>query len=596
MSQPKTDRAIFKQLWNSVDKYRATLIASLLLYLPITLLSIAEPLIIGAAVQYGFVPKDLNSVMLWATLYFATVVLASLFQMSQLFSLSKAGQAIVQKLRTKVFSKIQSLPMKYFDKTPMGALLTRVTNDSEAVVELFTSGSVAIFGDILFLIATIVMLMVVDIKLSLSVWIIIPILIIGMAMFRRWTKTAFQWVRKELAKLNGFLQEHLSGMAVVQGFAQVERIGTHFDECNTEYMLANRRAVFLDAAVYSFVDALSVCTVALVLLWGYHLDLEGALQLGVLVAFIEAMTRFFFPVREIANRLAIIQSAMVAASRMVGLLDEPSEGDVIKCDVSDHTRIREDNRFSTFSKSLDFKNVTLSYDGKSDVLKDVCFTVDKGKRIALVGPTGAGKSSTVKIATRFYDIKSGSIELDKTPIQCIPLKEYRPLFNLVPQEPFLFSGTLRDNLMYGLGEDPGDEKLTEALHNCQIDYILTRDGGLDQKIEPRGQNFSVGERQLIAFSRAMLSPRPILILDEATASIDVLTEKRLQRATVELIRGRTAMIIAHRLSTIKDCDEILVFDKGRIIERGDHQQLMNANGLYAKMVLLQKKERELARG
>ena len=584
--------AILKQLWLSVGTYRKSLIYSLILYIPITGLGIAEPLIIGGAVQYGFVPKDLSAVMLWATLYFVTVILASLCQMSQLFSLSKAGQSIVQKLRSKVFAKIQSLPMHYFDKTPMGALLTRVTNDAEAVVELFTSGSVAIFGDLLFLLATLIMLMVVDIKLSLAVWVIIPVLVIGMGLFRRWTKAAFQWVRKELSKLNGFLQEHLSGMAVVQGFAQVERIGKQFDEGNTEYMLANRRAVLLDSAVYSFVDSLSVITVAVVLIFGYHLDLQGALPLGVLVAFIEAMVRFFFPVREIANRLAIIQSAMVAASRMVGILDEKSEGEVIKCEVSG---LSQKGKEGQFMHSLAFKEVTLSYDGKSDVLKSISFSVEKGKRIALVGPTGAGKSSTIKIATRFYDIKSGRIELDGTPIQCIPLGTYRPLFNLVPQEPFLFSGTLRDNLMYGLSEDPGDEALSQSLHDCQIDYILSREKGLDQIIEPRGQNFSVGERQLIAFSRAMLSPRPILILDEATASIDVLTEQRLQRATQKLIEGRTAMIIAHRLSTIKDCDEILVFDKGVIIERGDHRELMDKNGLYAKMVALQEKERELGK-
>lgn len=574
---------VAKKLWIIVSEHKMLFWSSVLLYFPLTTLMIAEPLVIGKAVEQGFLPHDMTKVIFWSTTYLFVILIQSGFMAVQLFMLNESGQNLVYSLRKKLFSKIQRLPMNYFDKTPLGQILSRITSDAENLSELFSSGAVAIFGDLLFLFATLLMLFFLNIDLSVAVLLILPVLAVGMWLFRVWTKAAYVWVRKSLASLTAFLQEYIAGMQAVQGYGQTKRIGMAFEKGNSEYMKANERAILLDAGVYSFVDALSMLAVVLVLWFGFSLREQGLLQLGVLVAFIEALNRFFFPVRELANRMAIIQSALVSGDRIFSILSLPEE-EVAKKSLRENIQ---------FNNMFEFDSVGLHYDSGVKALSDISFKLKLGKRIAFVGPTGAGKSSAIKAATRFYERDSGEIRIDGTNADCFSLRAFRSLFNIVPQDPFLFKGTLRENLLYGCQGDLADGVLENAVKICQFNYILKRPMGLEQQVEAKGQNFSLGERQLIAFARAFVADAPILVLDEATASVDTRTENRLKVATKKLLTGRTAIIIAHRLSTIEDCDEILVFDKGQIVERGNHAELMGQNGLYAKMIELQRAEEAL---
>jgi ATP-binding cassette subfamily B protein len=478
-------------------------------------------------------------------------------------------------MRARLFTKIQRLPLSYLDRTPLGKIMTRVTNDMESLSELFSSGAVAIVGDLLFLVGTLVMLFFVDAKLTLSALLMIPILAVGIQFFRVRARSAFRRVRAKLAAINAYLQEYLSGMHVVQLFNRGPRARAHFEEENQGYMLANRSAIAIDASIYAFVEAMSAMTVALVLYVGAGMHASGALTIGILIAFIEALGRFFIPIRELSNKYTIIQSALISAERVYDLQDEPEEVDT-----------QGGAAQLAFTEGLHFDSVTFSYGEGPAVLKDVSFDVKKGERVALVGHTGAGKSTVIKLATRFYDVSEGEIRIDQTNVRTTSLAALRKLYTVVPQDVFLFSGSLRENLSYGRPSATDDE-MAEAMALCQATALGAREGGLDFQVAQRGTNFSLGERQLLALTRALVADPQILILDEATASVDPQTERHLQVATEELLKGRTALVVAHRLSTIRTCDRILVFHKGRLEESGDHDSLMAAEGRYAKMVALQ---------
>ena len=559
-----------------------TFVVALLLYLPVTLFALSQPMIIGVAVEKGFKTQDTHQVLLWASIFSLVVVCHSMFEMLQLYSLQKVGFQVVKKLRAKLFEKVQSLPLSYFDQTPLGRILTRTTNDVESVSEFFSSGSVSIIGDILFLVGTLLMLLLVDFKLSLASLTMMPFLAFGLWIMRRWMREGYHWVRLSLSKVNTYLQEYLSGMQTVQLLNQVGRVRAGFEKSNEEYLLSNRRVIFLDAAIYSLVDAISTTTVAVVLWYGFELHQDGLLKIGVMVAFIEALSRFFQPVRELSSKYTVVQSALVSSERIFELLDLHPEG----------RRIAATAQVS-FEKEIAFKDVSFAYDkGRTPVLNQVSFRVKKGERIALVGHTGAGKSTITRLLTGFYEITQGQITFDGVDIRQLETRSVRKLFNVVPQEVFLFSGTLRENLKYAR-EDASDEEVFTALQLCQsVGWVLER-GGLEAEVSARGRNFSLGERQLLALARALVADPAILIWDEATASIDTQTESRLKAATKELLKGRTALIVAHRLSTIKDCDRILVLHKGSLAEEGNHETLMKQKGIYAKLVELQEQAKRL---
>lgn len=577
------DWALFVRLLRELSPHRVLMTVAVALYVPLTLLSVVQPLVIGRAIDEGYRPKDLGAVATWAGVFVAVVVLRGLVEAGQGLMMQYLGQSSVRRLRVRLFDKLQRLPMAFFDKQPLGRLMTRVTNDTESVAELFSSGAVSLVGDILFLIGTFVMLLLVDVKLSLASMVTLPPLFVGIQWFRRRAKVAFGRVRTAVSQLNATLQELISGMAIVQVFSRVDHAKARVDNDNAAYTLANKEAIFLDAGIYSFVDAISVIAVAITLAAAHQVgvagvDVDGALSLGVLVAFVDALGRFFVPIRELSNKTTVIQSALVAAERIIELENEPET--ILAPAVPKPAR---------FEHELRFTDVQFRYGTGPEVLKGLSFVVKKGERVALVGHTGTGKSTVVKLVPRLYDVTGGSISLDGVDIRELDPRSLRRLTTAVPQETFLFQGTIRENLGFGA---PGasDERLMAAARACCADDVIARHGGLDGAVTERGHNHSLGERQLLALTRALVSDPPIVILDEATASVDRETERRLQRAQEELIAGRTAVIVAHRLSTIEQCDRIILMHEGRVLEEGSHQQLMASNGRYAALVELQRSQ------
>jgi ATP-binding cassette subfamily B protein len=559
---------------------RALFALALGLYLPLTLLSVVQPLVIGRAIDVGFRARDLGAVLQWSGVFVAVVVGRAVVEGVQGLLMQQLGQAAVTRLRSRLFAKLQRLPMAYFDRQPLGRVMTRVTNDTESVAELFSSGAVSLVGDVLFLVGTVVMLFVVDVPLSLAALVTLPPLVVGVQWFRRRAREVFGRVRAAQSQLNGTLQELLSGMAIVQLFARVEVVGERLDRESVAYTDANKEAIFLDAGVYSFVDAVSVIAIAITLAAAAQLGVigvveGGTLSLGVLVAFVDALGRFFLPVRELSNKTTLIQSALVAADRILELEAEP---ETIAAPPSPTP--------AAFTESLRFDDVHFAYGAGPPVLKGLSFVARKGERIGIVGHTGAGKSTLVKLVPRFYDVTAGAIRLDGVDVRAFDPRALRRLTTAVPQETFLFKGTIAENLRFGTPAAT-DERLLDAARACCADDVIARHGGLAGVVAERGQNLSLGERQLLALTRALVSDPPLVILDEATASVDRETERRLQQAQERLIAGRTALIVAHRLATIEKCDRIVVLHDGRVDEEGTHAELLGRGGRYAALVELQ---------
>jgi ATP-binding cassette subfamily B protein len=465
------DWALFVRLLRELSPHRALMALAVGLYVPLTLLSVVQPLVIGRAIDEGYRPRDLGAVAMWAGVFVAVVVMRGLVEGGQGLMMQYLGQSSVRRLRVRLFDKLQRLPMAFFDKQPLGRLMTRVTNDTESVAELFSSGAVSLVGDILFLIGTFVMLLLVDVKLSLASMITLPPLFVGIQWFRRRAKVAFGRVRTAVSQLNATLQELISGMAIVQVFSRVDHAKARVDNDNAAYTLANKDAIFLDAGIYSFVDAISMIAIAITLAAAHQVgvagvDVDGALSLGVLVAFVDALGRFFVPIRELSNKTTVIQSALVAAERIIELENEP---ETILAPASPKP--------AQFERELRFTDVHFRYGAGPEVLKGLSFVVKKGERVALVGHTGTGKSTVVKLVPRLYDVTGGSISLDGVDIRELDPRALRRLTTAVPQETFLFQGTIRENLGFG-APDASDERLMAAARACCADDVIARHGGL----------------------------------------------------------------------------------------------------------------------
>lgn len=562
-------------LWRNLEGSQRLAIIGAVLYLPVTLLNIAQPLIIAASVQYGMIEKSMRSVLFLGSVFIVAAITLASLEYLQGLCLQMAGQRLVFNLRNRSFKKIQKLTMGFLDNTPSGTIITRLTNDAESVAELFSMGAVQIIGDVFFLVATIVMLFVVDVPLTLYSFTMLPLLALGMYGFRRWTKSAFVKVRYVLSRLNSFLQEYLSGLATLQMANRVLLSRSEFNALNQDFLRTNRQAVFLDAAIFSFVDAMSYLTTAAVLWGAFDLRADGVLQFGVLVAFIEALSRFFQPLRELSNRAVVFASGMVSLERIHQTESWPEEtNDMPTKDL----RLRQ---------AIEFDDVQFSYKNGEMALRGLSFKLRLGERIALVGRTGSGKSTVLKLLHRFYEPNCGEIRIDGDNIAHISLGDLRKLICVVPQEVFLFHGTLRANMCFGKS-NAHDEEIWRALELTQMKDLVQEKGGLDLKVEPKGRNFSYGERQLLSIARAIIANPQVLVLDEATAGVDTLTEGKLQAATQALIKDRSALIVAHRLSTIKDADRILVLDRGVVVESGNHEDLMKKSGYYRELIEAQR--------
>jgi ATP-binding cassette subfamily B protein len=485
-------------------------------------------------------------------------------------------------MRMQIFTHLQTLSPSFYDRNPVGRLITRVTTDVDVLNELFSAGIVSIFGDVFTLTGILIAILILNWKLALVTMSVVPLIGITTIVFGRKARDSYRRVRIAIAKSNAFLQEHLTGMSVVQLYNRERKSFAKFDAINREHLGTNMAAVLAYSWFYPAIELLSSIAIALIIWYGGGLVQQNAITLGALVAFIQYSQRFFRPIADMSDKYNILQSAMASSERVFTLLDTPA------AIVNPPAAIRSSEKPKG---EIEFRNVWFAYNNEDWVLRDVSFHVSPGESVAIVGHTGAGKTTTTSLLTRFYDIQKGEILLDGVNIAQFDLTYLRSAFAVVLQDVFLFSGTLESNIR--LGSDVSRDRVIAAVRDVNLaPFIEALPDGFNHVVNERGTTLSAGQRQLLAFARALAHDPRILILDEATSSVDTETELRIREAIDRLMEGRTSIIIAHRLSTIQKCDKIIVMHKGRVREMGSHQQLLAQRGIYYKLYQLQYKDQE----
>ncbi|MBT2636917.1 ABC transporter transmembrane domain-containing protein [Bacillus sp. ISL-39] len=524
----------------------------------------------------GYMPFE--PLLMLGAAYIGIQILNVLVSYFQLLKFQEIALKIIQQMRIDVFTKVQQLGLKYFDKTPAGSLVSRVTNDTEAIKDMFVSVIATFIQSGFLLFGIFVAMFILNVKLALFTMLILPFIVFIMSLYRKLSSRFYQDMRERLSQLNAKLSESLQGMSIIQMFRQEERLKREFGEINDKHFDAGMKNIKADGLLLRpAVDLVYILALIIVLSFFGITSFDSPIEIGVLYAFINYLDRFFEPVNNMMMRLSMYQQAIVAASRVFKLLDEDELAPGQTGTEAD--KINEGK--------IEFKDVSFSYDGKKDVLKNISFTVNPGETLAFVGHTGSGKSSIINLLMRFYEFERGDILIDNRSIKNYPVKELREKMGLVLQDPFLFYGTVGDNIRLH-NSDLTEEDIKKAAEFVQADSFIEKlEDGYAQKVTERGSTFSSGQRQLIAFARTIAANPKILVLDEATANIDTETEEAIQTALAKMRKGRTTIAIAHRLSTIQDADQIIVLHHGEIVERGTHQELLSQQGLYHKMYLLQ---------
>lgn len=517
--------------------------------------------------------------IMWLIIAFITVnVVAVLTTYWQIYLLQVLAFKVIQQLRIDAFQKIGKLGMTYFDKVPSGSVVSRLTNDTQAIVDMFTSVLGTFLMAIFMVISSFVMMFILDVKLAFIALIFMPVIIFILLVYRKYSARYFSHARGLLSDMNAKLSESIEGMKIIQVFNQEKRLQREFEVINEEHYQYNLRTIKLDGLLLRpAIDMIYILSIVVILSYFGFLSFETSVTAGVIFAFIQYMERFFEPINQVSQNLNIFQQALVAASRVFTLLDddrhEPAQ--IIK------------KEYKITDGQVEFKNVTFSYDGNVDVLKNISFKVPSGTTTALVGHTGSGKSSIINLMMRFYEYEHGEILIDGHSIKELPKEEMKNNIGLVLQDPFIFYGTLTSNIKL-YHSTMTFEMVRSAAEFVGADSFINKlKNRYEQKVVEKGADFSSGERQLLAFARTMATNPKILILDEATANIDSSTEEKIQGSLMKMRSGRTTLAIAHRLSTIQDADEILVLNKGEIVERGTHDELVQLKGIYYKMYRLQ---------
>jgi len=577
------DAALLRRLVGYLRPYRGLTAGAITLLLAQSVLALVCPRLTERALDVAIPKHDLGLLGLLAGLYLATLLADLVVEYGGTLLTTYIGQRVMYDLRMQIFGHLQRLSISYFDRHAVGRLMTRVTSDVETLNELFSSGVVTIFGDAFTLVAIMGMMLAIDLRLALVTFGVIPLVWLTARIFRRRVREAFSDIRVRLARLNAFLQERLSGMRVVQLFGREEDTARRFGALNLEHLEAHLRSITIYAVFFPAVEVLTAVAMALLLWYGGLRVLDGTLTVGVLAAFIQYTRRFFQPLQDLSEKFNLLQSAMASSERVFALLDEPVLVREPEAPVALARPVRGEVRF---------EGVWFRYSaGGPWVLRDVSFTASPGQTIALVGHTGAGKTTIVSLLLRFYDPDRGRITVDGIDIRQLATADLRSIIGFVQQDLFLFTGDIQHNLTLDAPITP--EAARQAARRVGADRFIERlPSGYHHELGERGRSLSVGERQLLSFGRALaLDPR-ILVLDEATSSVDAESEALIQRAIAELMAGRTSLVVAHRLSTILHADEILVLHHGEIRERGSHRQLLAQRGLYDRLYQLQLRGQE----
>jgi len=579
------DSKLMKRLLQYIKPYRKYVIVAIILNVIVAGLGPLRPYLTKVAIDKYIAHSDYHGLLIIGIILFGTLLLQAVIQYFLTYYTQYIGQKTIYDLRVQIFSHTQKLALKFFDKTPIGRIVTRVTNDVESLNELFSSGIVMVFSDVFIILWILVFMFAMDIKLSLVTLSVLPVLIYGTFLFRKKVRESYRDVRLHLARLNSYMQEHVTGMNVVQIFHKEKEELNKFANINNDYRQANIKSIFYYALFYPSVELLSSVAVGLIIWYGGGEIIRGYLTIGVLFAFLQYTEMFFRPIRDLSEKYNIMQTAMASSERIFNLLDN-------KTFVNNpETPVKAEE----VKGGIEFKNVWFAYNEEEYVLKDVSFKINPGETVAIVGHTGAGKTSLISILSRFYDINKGSILLDDINISTMDKKDLRKYISIVLQDVFLFSGTIRSNISMNNEEIPL-EKIIAASKIVGADrFIEQLPNKYDEVVKERGATLSVGQKQLISFARALAFDPKILILDEATSSVDTETEILIQKAIEKLLIGRTAIVIAHRLSTIQNADNIIVMHKGEVREIGNHQELLAKRGLYYKLYQLQYKDQEIVK-
>ena len=605
------DSRLMRRLLLYMKPYRWRVVLALGLVAVVTPLELAPPAIFQKAIDNNFVPamdhKIAESsawigVISLSLLYLAVLAFDFLAQYIQIRIMQRVGQQTMFDMRREIFGHLQRLPMSYFDRNPVGRLVTRVTTDVDALNDLFAAGVVTMINDFFLLVVMAALLFKLDRRLALDTLVVLPGILVVTLIFRKYVRDANRRIRTAIARINAFLQEYISGMSVVQLFNREPKATEEFSKRNRDNMLAWRDAILAYALFYPAVEFLSFATIALIYWSGGNRILHGALTLGVLTEFTMYAQRFFRPIQDLSEKFNILQSAMAASERIFKLLDEPltiqSAQNAVHL-VRPHGEIEFRNVWFSYHRASGFVPTNPEIQNAPEpadedwVLRDVSFRVEPGQTFAIVGHTGAGKTTLISLLLRFYDIQRGQILLDGKDIRTIDLQDLRRQFGIVLQDPFLFTGTIETNVRLGT-QNIDNITVERALEEVGLgEFIRSLSEGIATSVNERGSTLSVGQRQLINFARALAHNPRFLILDEATSSVDTKTELQIREALNRLLSGRTALVIAHRLSTIQHADRILVFHKGRLREQGAHQELLVQRGIYYRLYQLQYKEQEL---